>query len=77
MSGLNRKLQDAKRKVRRAVRVAEAAKERAAEGKAATSSINSDVRYSVEVRMNVGSDGESQDATAVQYAPIRQSRKSD
>jgi len=77
MSGLNQKIRDAKRKVHRAVRMAEAARKHAAEGKAASSSIHTEVRTNVEVRMNLGSDGEAQDATAVQYAPIRQGRESD
>jgi len=77
MSTLNRKLQDAKRKVRRAAQKVAAAGARASESRAASSSVNADVRYNVEVRINEGSDGSAQEASAVQYAPIRQGRAAD
>jgi hypothetical protein len=77
MSTLKRRLQEAKRKVRRAAQMVEAAGARAAEGSDASRSVNTEVRSNVEMRINIGSDGGAQEASAVQYAPIRQSREPD
>jgi hypothetical protein len=77
MSTLKRKLQEAKRKVRRAADMVAAAGERASQGREASGAVNTEVRHNVEVRINVGSDGCPQEASAVQYAPIRQGRASD
>jgi len=77
MGTLERKLQDAKRKVRRAARTVKAAAARASEGREPAGTVNTDVRYNVEVRINTGSGGSAQEASAVQYAPIRQGRESD
>jgi len=77
MVTLERKLKEAKRKVRRAAQTVKAAQKRASAGDHPGRTVNADVRYNVEVRINTGSDGNGQEASAVQYAPIRQVRESE
>lgn len=77
MGTLERKLHEAKRKVRRAAQTVKAARARASEGQTSDGTVNTDVRYNVEVRINTDSDGSAQEASAVQYAPIHQGRGSD
>jgi len=77
MGTLKRKLHEAKRKVRRAAQTVKTARARASEGQRSAGTVNTDVRYNVEVRINSGSDGSAQEASAVQYAPIHQGRESD
>ena len=76
MKALNRNLRDVKQKMRQAAReVRDAGRKAAREGQSST--VNSDVRTNIQVRVNTGSEDSEEGAIASQYAPIYQGPKPD